>query len=117
MMSTHPARPRIAALIAVALAFAIAGGVALADDDDRGDDRHEHDRARRALEAGEILPLRMLLDRAEDRQPGRLLEVELEDEHGRIVYEFKILTPEGRVLELYYDARTGDHLKTEGDDE
>jgi uncharacterized membrane protein YkoI len=33
--------------------------------------------------------------------------VELEREHGRWVYEFKIVDAGGRLLEVYVDARTG----------
>ncbi|HSV28924.1 MAG TPA: PepSY domain-containing protein [Candidatus Omnitrophota bacterium] len=71
----------------------------------------EHDRARKALEAGEVLPLKTILDRAEAVQPGQLLEAELEDEHGGLVYELKLLTPDGKVSKLLFDARTGELLK------
>lgn len=74
-----------------------------------GDDDHE--RARRALKAGEVLPLATLLERSGVEQMGRLIEVELEHDHGRLVYELKVLTPQGRVVESYYDARSGDLLK------
>ncbi len=49
---------------------------------------------------------------------GRLLEVELERERiggARIlVYEAKVLTPNGNVLKLYYDAKTAKLLKQKG---
>ena len=70
-----------------------------------------HDRARRAVEAGEIKPLREILAAAEKSQGGQLIEAELDDEHGRMVYELKLLTSEGRVVKLYYDARTGLQLE------
>lgn len=70
----------------------------------------EHDRVRRAVEAGQVLPLRTILDRVEKEQPGQLLEAELEHEHGRLVYELKLLTPEGRVVERLFDAATGEPL-------
>lgn len=74
----------------------------------------DHDRARRALEAGQILPLKDILARAETEFPGHLVEAELEDEDGALVYELKILTTGGRVMKLYYDARTGELLKAKG---
>ncbi len=74
----------------------------------------EHDRVRRAVEAGQVLPLKTILDRAEKEQPGQLLEAELEHEHGRLVYELKLLTPEGRVVELLFDAATGEPLAEKG---
>lgn len=43
--------------------------------------------------------------------------MELDDDHGRITYEVKILTTDGRVMELDFDARTGELLEIEGGDE
>jgi uncharacterized membrane protein YkoI len=39
-----------------------------------------------------------------------VLEVELEEERGRLVYEIKLLRPGGRLVELYYDAATGEPM-------
>ncbi len=73
-----------------------------------GHDEHDHDRARRAVQAGEILPLQEVLNRLARRQPGQVLEVELERESGRCwVYEIKLLQPDGRLLKLQLDARNG----------
>lgn len=71
----------------------------------------DHDRARRAVEEGRILPLKEILARAEASHPGQLLEAELEDELGRLIYELKVLTKDGGVVKLYYDAGTGELLK------
>jgi uncharacterized membrane protein YkoI len=79
-----------------------------------GDDKSDHDRAREALKRGEVLPLRDIVARAEAAFPGRLLEVELEDEDGDIVYDIELLSPDGRLIELLYDARTGTLLKAKG---
>ncbi len=76
-------------------------------------ERHDHERARAALLAGEVMPLGRLLDRLAQTNPGDLLEAELEDEHGRLVYELKLLTPGGRVQEILVDARTGEPLASE----
>lgn len=78
-----------------------------------GEDR-DHDRARSALQAGDILPLATLLERTGIEASGRLIEVELEHEHGRPLYELKVLTPQGRVMKHVVDARTGEVVKTEG---
>lgn len=75
-----------------------------------GDD--DHDRARRAVEAGEIKPLREILATAEAAHGGQLIEAELERKGGRMIYELKLLTVEGRVLKVYYDARSGLPLET-----
>ena len=47
-----------------------------------------------------------LASRLREVQPGRLLKLELDDEHGRIVYEVRLLTEDGRVVELELDARS-----------
>jgi hypothetical protein len=72
---------------------------------DRGHDERDHDRARRAVQAGEVLPLQEVLNRLSRRQPGQVLEVELEGDAGRWVYEIKLLQPDGRLLKLKLDAR------------
>jgi uncharacterized membrane protein YkoI len=72
----------------------------------------DHDRARRAVEEGRILPLKEILARAQVAYPGQVIEAELEDEGGMVVYEIKILTTDGRVMKLYYNAATGELLKT-----
>jgi len=49
--------------------------------------------------------------------PGStLLEAELEEEDGVLVYEVEILTTSGVVRELELDARNGNILKDEEDD-
>lgn len=89
------------ALPALVLAFLLCPAPAVADSSDQ-------DRARAALEAGRVLPLDTLLDRLAREHPGRLLEVELEEEGGRLVYEVKLLQPDGRLLKLELDAATGE---------
>lgn len=76
----------------------------------------DHEQARKALAAGEVLSLRQILDRVEKSHPGQILEVELEREQGRWIYEIKLLRPDGAVSKLKLDARNGDLLqqKTRG---
>lgn len=74
-------------------------------------DEADHDRARRAVEEGRILALRDILARAETDYPGQLISAELEDEHGRLFYELKVLAKDGRVVKLIYDAASGELLK------
>lgn len=101
-------RLKLPALVVACLLAA----AALADSDD------DHERARRAFEAGEIVSLSSIIDRVERDFDGELLEVELEDEgrHG-LVYEVKLLAPGGEILELLFDAGDGELLRVEGDDE
>lgn len=75
------------------------------------DDAHDHDRARQALEAGEVLPLRTILERVEREYPGQVIDVELEHKHrygdARWVYEIKLLRSGGSLIKLKVDARNG----------
>lgn len=104
--------PRLFAAIFTAVLLALP---AAADDQDR---------AREDVAAGRILPLAAIVERATARFGGTVLDAEYEDEdegehrdrgrpfHNR--YEIKLLTPDGRILQLDYDAVTGDLLGQRG---
>jgi len=76
----------------------------------------DHQQARRLKELGEILPLEQILIKAKARQPGRVIEVELENEDGRHVYEVVFLNEQGEVWEVYFDAVSGEFVKHERED-
>lgn len=97
---------RRAALLSLALAAALPAG---ADGD--------HDRARRALERGEILPLSAILDAAQAELPGRVIEVELERDDGAWIYELELVTETGQLVELELDGATGRVIEVETDDD
>lgn len=80
-------------------------------------DRDDHDRARRALEAGEILPLSDILTAAAAVRPGRVIEIELDREDGRWVYDLDLLTPEGQLYEIEINAQTGAVIDIEEDED
>ena len=71
------------------------------------------DTVRKWVEAGKVLPLEELLERHRQRIPGRLLDLEVEREHGRIVYELEVVDEQGQVQEIYLDAQTGEWLGQE----
>ncbi len=71
------------------------------------DGERDHDRARAAVRAGEVLPLTTILERVAKGHPGQVLEVELEREHGRWIYELKLLERSGALVKLQVDARDG----------
>ena len=77
-------------------------------------DHDDQERARAALAAGEIRPLAEILAEVERRYLGRVIEVELDREEGRWVYEIKLLPPSGRVFELEVDAATAALLRSKG---
>jgi len=63
--------------------------------------------ARRLQVSGEILPLEAILKNIRLIFPGKILEVELEKEDGKIAYEVEILGKDGVVREIYINAKTG----------
>ena len=75
----------------------------------------DHDRARQALEAGEILPLRTVLDKLARDTPGQVMEVELERSGERWIYEIKLLQAGGALIKLKVDARDATVIKTSAD--
>lgn len=70
-------------------------------------DNSDHERARQAVEAGDVLPLRTILDRVEREYPGQVMEVELDREKGEWVYEIKLLRKGGVLMKLKIQARDG----------
>jgi uncharacterized membrane protein YkoI len=80
-----------------------------------GDEGHE---IRRAVEAGEVIPIEQLFARIREEFEGWIVKAELERKnYGGAkgwVYEIKLLTPQGNVLKLKYDARTMELLKVKG---
>ncbi|QRY77477.1 PepSY domain-containing protein [Pseudomonas sp. PDNC002] len=75
------------------------------------------DEALRLSREGVIRPFEEILPAALNRYPGsRLLEAELEKEHGNYIYEVELLTVDGVVRELELDARDGRILKDKEDD-
>lgn len=67
-------------------------------------------------ESGDILPLETLLSTIQKQRPGRVLEVEFEQDRGRYLYEIEILDEGGAVLEYKIDAVTGEILESEVED-
>ena len=96
-------RWRLAACVLCAAALAVPPGSASGKDD--------HDRARQAVQAGQVLPLPTVLERLQREVPGQVLEVELEQERERWIYEIKLLTPAGQLTKVKLDARTAEVLR------
>jgi Peptidase propeptide and YPEB domain len=99
-------RKALGLLLWAGLALSPAGGHG--KDKDRGGD---HERARDALQASEVLPLATLLEQLRRSHPGQVLEIEIDREDGRLIYEVKLLHANGQLLKLELDAATGQVLK------
>lgn len=93
-------------MLLLLVAFSAADGLA---DEDYGT-------ARALVESGEILSLDQVLEKAGEHLQGRILEIEVEREGGRYVYEIELLDDDGVVKELEIDAASGVLLKIERED-
>jgi len=108
-MKTNPRFRRLGFRAAfVAAVMILPSPVLLAGKDD-------HVEARELLRRGEILPLARILDIAQRRVPGDVIEVELEHEDRGWEYDVKVLTSTGLVRKITLEARTGTIIKIKDD--
>jgi len=75
----------------------------------------DQDEARDAVRKGKIMPLTAILEIVTKREPGTVMEVELETKDGKLTYRIEVLNEKGRRREIRLDARDGDVLWA-GDD-
>ena len=101
-------------LLLPALLLASGSFLAIADDDD---DERDHEFARQALAEGRIRPLTEIMESFKAKFSGKIVGVELKAKpKNPIVYEFKVLTPDGKLKEVKVDAATAKIIKIEDDD-
>lgn len=78
--------------------------------------RHsDQDEARDAVRKGRIMPLTAILEIVTKREPGTVMEVELETKKDKVTYRIEVLNDKGRRREIRLDARSGEVLWA-GDD-
>ena len=111
MSKRVPIRLRHAALAAAALLMAFRPVLAQEDDPEP-----DHELARQALQRKEILPLDQVLAAIRDRVPGEIVEIELEREKDRWIYEVEIIDETGRMRDVLVDAKNAEIIGTEADD-
>lgn len=103
-------RDLLGAVLAILMLSPRVASLALADDD--------HDRARDALTAGQIRPLKDIVGDVQRRCGGKVIEVELEQgspESGPSwLYQLDMMMPTGDVLRLDVDAATTRILQVKG---
>lgn len=63
--------------------------------------------------SGQIIALEVLLERHKAHLNGTLLDLEVEEENGRLCYELEIQDKNGTVREYLIDARSGEWLGEE----
>lgn len=79
-------------------------------------DDFDQDQVLQLRQAGVIVALEQILQVVYQRHPGsRLLEAELDEDDGELIYELELVTRDGRVRELEFNARDGSLLKDEED--
>ena len=101
----HPSRLlQLAAALLSAALLVVGPGMVQAGDKD-------HEMARQALQQGQVLPLRTVIDQVEKQYQGQVLKVEFEHEDGRYLYEIRLLQAVGRMVKMEVDARDGRLLK------
>lgn len=78
-------------------------------------DKDDHERARRAVQAGQVLPLPAILERLSREHAGQVMKVELEQEDDLWIYEIKLLKADGKLIKIKLDARTAADLRSKTD--
>lgn len=72
--------------------------------------------ARELLNEGRIISLSNLKELHEDIIRGKILDIELEEKAGQLIYEFEVLGVDGEVREYYINAATGELLEEKLED-
>lgn len=91
------------------VAVAIISGAALLNGWSPAGASDDHNEARELRFKGDIISLSVLVDKLE-HEGFKVIEAELEHEHGNVVYELELLDARGRVFERYYNAVTGEPI-------
>lgn len=91
-------RPVLLALLLPLALFVTEAGGARADSD--------QDKARAALQRGDVRPLDQVLAAVRTAVPGEVVAVELKRKKERWYYELKVLTTPGKRREVKIDAKT-----------
>lgn len=99
--------PLVLSVVLLLILLLSSRGVA-SDDDDHS--------ARTLHSTGDIVSLETVLAKLRSIKPGRVIETEFEEEHGRYIYELELVDAEGQVWEYKFDAKTGELLETEQED-
>ena len=74
--------------------------------------KSDQQRAREALQAGEVMPLQEILGQVQQRVEGRILNVWLERaDRGPWIYRLKLLDHFGNIVGVIVDARSGHILQ------
>jgi uncharacterized membrane protein YkoI len=67
----------------------------------------EQDRAKAAVESGQVKPLKAILKSVRKRYEGEVLDAELHEIGGRWMYRVRVLTKDGQVVDVGVDGASG----------
>jgi hypothetical protein len=70
-----------------------------------------------AVQQAELMPLGRVLEVLRAERQGEVVEIELDLDDGRVIYDFDVLSPGGRLYAVAIDAVTGQVLEIELEDE
>lgn len=103
-------RPFLSGPAAILVVVTLAAALTPATARDRDHDRR--DEVRRAVEAGDIKSLADILNTVRAQLPGEVAGVEIERKNGIWLYEFRVVGTNGRLFDVYVDARSGAIVRT-----
>lgn len=73
-----------------------------------------HQQLHGEVRRGELVPLEQIFDWLEAHYLGDILDVELERDDGEVLYEIRMVGPQGQIVEFEFDALSGQLMAMEG---
>ncbi len=74
----------------------------------------DQDRAREAVQSGQVKPLNQILKAVRKQYKGEVLDAQLLDLGGMWVYRVRVLTKDGQVLDIAVDGQNGRIIDVQG---
>ena len=81
---------------------------------DERQDHEEHEKKHAAKEKKKLelgrtarISIEQAIQTAKQQVSGKMIEAELEEEHGKRVWEVEIMTSDDRIRKIYIDSETG----------
>lgn len=74
----------------------------------------EQDRAREAVESGQVKPLKQILKAVRKDYKGEVLDAKLLERGGGWIYRIKVLSKDGQVFDIGVDGQSGQIVDVQG---